>query len=314
MAKQSILETLQANETTPHPHDTMAEAGRKAMLHDMIQLLENETGSRSGERPEDLHQMRVATRRLRSLFKLLDAYYKSKKLKPHVEHVQRLASLLGDVRDMDVMIGALQNDDQADILPIIEKLERERGKARKKLVKFLDASEHKQFVKDFSKFLLKEGKWAKKVNTEASEPYQIRHVLPVIVNERLAAVRAYDTMLTEPDPGLLHKLRIEFKQLRYLIAHFAELLGTGADDFIEELKVIQDYLGGLNDTFNAQVQLTSLREKVDLTSQQLQRLQTYLDQLHETHQSYLDDFGDVWERFNTRTVQQKLSNALLVLR
>ena len=31
------------------PQDTMAEAGRKVLLHDFIKMLEHEAGSRSGE-------------------------------------------------------------------------------------------------------------------------------------------------------------------------------------------------------------------------------------------------------------------------
>src|SRR4051812_34049303 len=96
----SPVESLQAHALLIEPLDTMAEAGRKALLDDLIKMMSHEAGSRSGEDPEDVHDMRVALRRMRSIIGLLGGYYKPKALDPYVDEMRKIARSLGTVRDL----------------------------------------------------------------------------------------------------------------------------------------------------------------------------------------------------------------------
>ena len=78
-------------------------------------------------------------------------------------------------------------------------------------------------------------------------PHQLRHVLPILLHERLARVRAYDTVLPASDDAILHALRVEFKQLRYALEFFQPLLGNSNQSFLREAKEMQDILGRIND-------------------------------------------------------------------
>jgi CHAD domain-containing protein len=73
--------------------------------------------------------------------------------------------------------------------------------------------------------------------------------VPVVVYQRLAAVRAYDEWVTGPDVPLerLHQLRIAAKGLRYTLEYFREVLAPEAKTIIEEMKTLQDHLGDLQD-------------------------------------------------------------------
>ncbi|MFW5709058.1 MAG: CHAD domain-containing protein [Chloroflexota bacterium] len=302
------------------PEDNMAEAGRKILLKEFIRMLKHESGSRTGTDIEDVHQMRVATRRMRSAFRLLDAYYRDKPTRPFARELKRIARRLGSVRDLDVMIEDLSTynqslaaDTQPHLQPLFNKLEKRRQKARKKLVKYLDSKDYQSFIRNFTDFLTSPGSGTHPIQDE-STPHQVRHVLPTLIHEKLAAVRAYDTVAAEAPAPILHALRIEFKRLRYTVEFFKGVLGSSASDYISEIKVMQDYLGRLNDFHVAAVRLDSLMEDVSPDEEAHTAIQTYIDELQAKESDLVANFYPAWEQFNKRTVQRKLSDALLVLR
>lgn len=304
--------------TPVSPEDTMAEAGRKILLHDFVRMLENESGSRTGEDIEHVHDMRVATRKMRSAFRVLEEYYKSKPIRPFMEHLKRLAKQLGMVRDLDVMIvdlekaqTALDEYGTAAIQVLIDRLDKKRRKARKKLVGFLDDDSYQGFVTAFAAFLMQPGTAVKPTDNGVVVPSQVRHILPPMLHEHLAAVRAYHDVVETADAPTLHALRIEFKRLRYTTSFFEEVLGTSGNDFIMEIKAIQDHLGRINDIVTAQQHLSTLIEDDGIEND---ALNGYLMGLQDEREALEAGFATVWQRFNARAVQSKLSNALLALR
>jgi CHAD domain-containing protein len=311
-------ETIQALKEQAQPmqlDDTMSEAARKALLADFIQMLEHEDGSRTGEDIEQVHDMRVATRRMRSIFALLDGYFKPKTIAPYQRGLRQIARVLGAVRDLDVMIDNLQqfeatlDDEQKPLLqPVIALLDKRRVAARKKLIARLDRADYQRFVAAYGKFLTTPGEGAVEAKLNGVSPKQIRFIIPVIVYEHLAAVRAYDTRLNDANPEVLHELRIEFKRLRYLVSMYEGVLGTQAGNFIKALKAIQDQLGLLNDAAVAQEQLNDLLP--DLKKKQAKLIKAYIATLAETEAQIRADFPDVWRKFNTKTVQRQLANAV----
>ena len=72
------LELLKEHATEVSSQDTMPEAGRKILTGEFLKMLKAEPGSRTGEDIENVHKMRVSIRRMRSAFRLLRPYYKSK--------------------------------------------------------------------------------------------------------------------------------------------------------------------------------------------------------------------------------------------
>ena len=280
-------------------------------------MLEHEAGSRSGEDIEDVHDMRVATRRMRSVFHLLGETYKPKVIRPFTKHLKTLADTLGAVRDLDVIIEhlntyqiSLDPAEQEAMQGILNKLAKKRTKARKRLIATLDSKATQRFKQDFSVFLTTPQN-IKNRSKRKIVPYQVRHLAPILLHERLSAVRAYDTVIDQIKTRQFHPLRIEFKQLRYAVTFFQEVLGTSATTFIEELKTLQDYLGRLNDIATAQEIFTSFK---NLDQEQNDLVQRYLDALTSEAAEHQDKIVDVWEHFLTRGVQRKLSDAILILR
>ncbi len=125
-------------------------------------------------------------------------------------------------------------------------------------------------------------------------------------------MRAYDHVLADADDLTLHALRIEFKRLRYAVSIFADVLGTGIDEFESELKAIQDHLGDLHDIGASEERLSEIANRLDPETQAeaLYALQQYVDQMEQKRADLREGVGEVWRHFNTKTVQRLLTNAL----
>ncbi|MEP7293868.1 MAG: CHAD domain-containing protein [Chloroflexota bacterium] len=317
---EALIEKLQPHVQPVLAQDAMSEAGRKALLNDFIKMLQNEAGSRAGEDTVGVHDMRVATRRMRSTLRLLSNHYKPKVIDPYLNDMSTVAEALGEVRDLDVMLDEISRfaetlGEHNDLQPILDQLEAKRTKARKALVRALDKRSYRRFVEDYAAFLSKPGKGVLPVDPDEIRPFQVRHLLPELIYEHLGAVRAYDDVIEEADDLTLHALRIEFKRLRYAIAIFADVLGKSAAEFLNELKVVQDHLGKLNDLHIAQDQLNNIARGLDQQTQAetISALEQYSAHLNEEQQTLRAGVNQVWAHFNSKTVQRQLSNAVAAL-
>ena len=61
--------------------DHVAEAGRKVMKFHLARMLAREAGTREGSDPEELHAMRVATRRQRAAWRVFGASFRPRRTK-----------------------------------------------------------------------------------------------------------------------------------------------------------------------------------------------------------------------------------------
>ena len=74
---------------------SLGEAARAALALQFDQMIANEAGTIRGDDPEALHEMRVATRRLRAAFRDFRDAFDQETVEPLVEEVQWLTDLLG---------------------------------------------------------------------------------------------------------------------------------------------------------------------------------------------------------------------------
>jgi len=237
--------------------DGMAEAARKTLAFHFQRMLFHEAGTRLGEDIEALHQMRVATRRMRFAFRVFGEYLDMKQMAPMIKGLQRTGRALGGVRDLDVFwektqryLDALPPERQGDLDPLRAVWEQERERRRERMLAYLNSERFACFKESFAAFLETPGAGElPAVSDGEPRSYRLRHVLPVTVYQRLAAVRAYDEWVAGPDVPLerLHRLRIAAKGLRYTLEFFREVLGPEAEAAIKEIKRLQDHLGDLQD-------------------------------------------------------------------
>lgn len=322
------------------PQDSLSEAGRKVLRFHFLLMVENEPGTRLGEDIEALHDMRVATRRMRSAFDLFGPAFKSKTLRRHLRGLGAAGRALGRVRDLDVVLekagkyaATLPKEEQAGLEPLLDAWRQEREAARVRMLQHLDSPEYADFVRSFEKFLNTPGAGARKrlpplvpaVAPAEDSILRVQEAAPLLIYSRLAGVRAFESAF---GPGLenasledLHALRIEFKKFRYTLEFFREVLGSQVKALIEDLKKLQDHLGDLND---AHVAVNSLQAILaDWDNQQAGRsveaqqsaeaIAAYLAyRLAERHR-LRQSFGEAWEYINRPEFRRNLALAVSVL-
>ncbi len=238
--------------------DSMAEAAFKTFRFHLQRMLYHEPGTRRGEDIEELHDMRVATRRMRAAMQVFSDYLDPEKMTPFTKGLRRTGRALGAVRDLDVFqdkvqryLDALPAEKQDGLDPLLAVWRAQREAAREKMITYLDGDRYARFRVEFAAFLEKPNAGGLPILTEDGEPipHRLRHVVPVVVYQRLAAVRAFDEWVTQPDVPLerLHQLRIAGKRLRYALEFFREVLGPESKALIDTMKGFQDHLGDLQD-------------------------------------------------------------------
>jgi CHAD domain-containing protein len=238
--------------------DTMADAARKTMLYHLQKMMLHEPGTREGDDPEELHDMRVATRRMRAAVRVFEDYLDMAQYKPFLRAMRETGRELGAVRDLDVFmiktqcyIDSLESEDQSGLDPLVDAWKTERERSRAELLCYLDCGRYERFKEKFEAFLRTPGAGAARATGPDGEPMPARvgDVLPGVVFDRLALVKAYDGPISRPDAPLstFHQLRITSKGLRYTLEFFQEVLGSGSKPLIDRTKQVQDHLGDLQD-------------------------------------------------------------------
>ena len=232
--------------------DSTAEAGRKVLRFHFARMLAREAGTRDGSDPEELHAMRVATRRMRAAWRVFGDGFRPGRTKRYRGRLREIAGRLGAVRDLDVLLEAadayrlmVAPAERRALQPLLTAWRTYREDARVLLLHELDSDSYTRFVEDFRVFVQTEG--ADVVPVVAMQPHRIRDTAPARLWDAYGRVRAYEPVLRWADVETLHDLRIAGKWLRYTLEFVREPLGDGVAPLIARVTALQDHLGLLND-------------------------------------------------------------------
>ena len=147
------------------PDATFVEAAHTSLRQQLHEMMTNLDGTRQGDDIEALHDMRVASRRLRAALSVFSAAFPPKPFGAIEKEVAKTTDALGAVRDSDVQIefleAAIENaaeSEKVGLRAFVDHLKKERDRERVLLVKELNRLEKSSFVKDFDRLLGKEDK------------------------------------------------------------------------------------------------------------------------------------------------------------
>lgn len=310
------------------PADTLAQAGRKILRYQFAEMLRHEEGTCLGEDIEELHDMRVATRRMRAAFEIFEDAFQRRVLKKHLSGLRSTGKALGRVRDLDVFmekaeryIQNLPEEQQHGLDPLLDVWSQEREVDRIKMLEYLRSEDYASFKRKFLNFLMEEDKGDRQSKRDGPAPARVHSITPVLIYTRLASVRAFEPILPMASIEQLHALRIEFKKFRYAVEFFREVLGPEIKDVINELKIIQDHLGDLND---ADVACKILRDFLDnwetrqsglpvFERQNPEPVVAYLAAKHAERHHLMVSFPEAWSRFNRPELRVELAEAISIL-
>jgi triphosphatase len=230
-------------------------------------LREKEPGTRLGEDVEELHDMRVATRRLRAALALF-SHVLPVRAQTFREELGWLARVLGAVRDLDVQIegldamvadtaglaAALPPGDHDPLGELAALLERERDEARADMLDALDSVRWDRLAKGLSA-MVQQGPARRSVATRV--PAVV--ALPDLIEARHTAVaKAAKRAKKSGVVTDFHRLRIRGKRLRYALEFSSEVYGGRTGRFVRQLTALQDELGRMQDAEVAFLRLAEL--------------------------------------------------------
>jgi triphosphatase len=286
-------------------------------------LLAHEPGTRLGEDAEELHDMRVASRRLRAALgvfaDVLPPQFAS--LEPELKW---LADVLGAVRDLDVQLERLDAPEwhglwaegAAGMSPADELrgvLRRERDAARTALLQALDSARYERLTTGLSA-LAQQGAGQRTVTGHLPA----LAVVPGLIEQRhRAAVKAAKRARRSGDAPDFHRVRIRGKRLRYALEFVNELYGEPATTFTKQLSQLQDLLGTIQD---CQVAMERLHTLATRAQPPLSRPAVFLmgavadgarregeRLLHKAHAKLQLLRGDEWHRLAHTLESRKLA-------
>lgn len=221
----------------------------------ITQFIGNWPALLEASRPESIHQMRVALRRLRAALGQFEKIFPGAGFRPYRDVAKRLSNELGPARDHDVLI-ALINEGPRAALPAEVTFDRllgiiaERRDADYRRAKdALREPETSRFILELQAFVAARG-WRNRLSADRLPDLGSPAVyLATGALERLyQRARRLGKNIMRRDSEARHELRIALKNLRYCCEFFASLYDRGkVRKFIKAATALQDSLGEHND-------------------------------------------------------------------
>ncbi|HMF82631.1 MAG TPA: CYTH and CHAD domain-containing protein [Acidimicrobiia bacterium] len=238
------------------PAPTAGDVIRHALAASVARLVAHDPGVRLGDDPEDVHQARVATRRLRSDLRtfrdLLDADW-TQSLRRDLKGV---GHDLGAVRDTEVLLDRLRahaerlpTPDQPPAKKIIQRLLQRWDEARAELHEALASTRYAELLDR-----LVEAAREPALLPDAEGP--AADLIPPLASHPWEKLRiTVDDLPEDPSDEQLHEVRIQAKRCRYAAEAVAPAIGKRARAFAKAVAALQDILGEHQDAVVAEAWL-----------------------------------------------------------
>lgn len=253
-------------DTDVNRDSTVGELALAVIRRHLGVMLSREPGTRLGEDIEDLHQMRVATRRLRAALDFF-AEVLPQRSRSMSSELAWMADVLGHVRDLDVQIEHIEGlgtwserwhtvvrSDRSPVDELLSVLAGDREQARLALLESLDSARWERLVSGLTSMVIQ-----RRLRLPAGARQRATSVLPDLVESRhRAVVKAARRARRTGDPRDFHRLRIRGKRLRYSLEFTSGVYGGRTDRFTRRLALLQDTLGLMQDADVATTRLWSL--------------------------------------------------------
>jgi CHAD domain-containing protein len=296
---------------------TLGDWAKIAIQQHYQKILKHEALVLKDKDPEELHQMRVGMRRLRTAI----AGFSCAVILPKSvdeKKVGKIATVLGKLRDLDVLEETLTTI----YLPELSKIEQKKldklfikiKKNRQTIAKNTKEILHKNIYQDFKTDL---NTWLEKPVYTAMASLPIEYILPDLLSPQISAFLSHPGWivgsnlhqteniidfnvpakrledLSHQEEMILHSLRKETKRTRYLMELLLFFYGENYQEILTKIKQVQEILGAIQDDFVlrqilGQVYGHNLQKILPIMTQKIQehRLQNGL-QWEELRQFFL---------------------------
>ncbi len=288
----------------------IAELGRRMMAEQLAIMETHRTDLQTVVSVTAVHETRKAIRRTFTAVRLFSPYFEPHVLKAYRRQLRKMMKRLGRCRDTAVFLGKMRQV-MPDLPVPLGELEQywqtQKTAVDINLRLYWVRPKPAAFWEAYAAFTAMTGTGVLPV--PIGEPVRARHVIPVLLYQRVAAVRAFGDYLAEEETRSMekmHYLRIQCKELRYAFQFFAPVLGPAIMPVIDVLALLQLNLGDLNDARVALAMLertpgreTAVRHYQDVQRKEIDRL--------------LNEFYPLWAELNAPAWRQNLAKAVAKL-
>lgn len=232
----------------PDPKAPAIEHLKHSLAQHVQWLLAHDPGTRLGAESESLHQMRVATRRLRAVLRtarpiLLPAWVMSLQ-----QELKWLSEVLGPARDLDVQIAYFTGEsaglplrDRRLLTQLVTHLRTQRAAVQQVVLSELTSARYLQLIQRLQQ--------ASQAPSVVESPMAIRELAEREFKKMRKAIRR---LRSSPSDAALHKVRIKTKRARYAVELARWVLGKPAIRFMKAARAIQERLGIHQDALQAE--------------------------------------------------------------
>jgi len=208
-----------------------------ATMQDHLDAIKaHEPGVRAGADPEELHQMRTATRRLRADLRAVRDVFDPDEVARLRAELKWLGAALGAARDADVQhdylrrLRRLTDAEKALVARVLQALERERARTRTTVLAALDTARYGRLLRELDALV--------QHPPVVAEDFALRDVAAAAFNKLRKTVA---DLPKTPSDRALHGVRLAVKRARY--AGDLATRGRHAQRFVAKAGELQDILG-----------------------------------------------------------------------
>jgi CHAD domain-containing protein len=305
-------------ERTLMPGDPAIYLACRCLLEQFEAVLAEELRAWEGEDPEGVHQMRVATRRLRGALRAFKFILPVRNAGFLNREFRWLAGVLGQVRDLDVYQANLKryaaeipDAEAANLNDYREHLQERWVEARKRLLACLASQRYRKVKERFARFI---ERGPSRATLRRFRTLTIADASRQLIEKRYERVLRRGRRIAPDSPDeSFHALRIQCKRLRYLFEFFSLCYGKLFRPYVKRLKKLQDALGEIQDVHVASDELLRYAEQVQLRNSnrgQLIALGQLISGQRRQAAAKREDFFEVWKRFDRKRWRRTILFAL----
>ena len=252
---------------------TLKEWAYKAIAKHTHKLLKYEVDVIADKDPEDLHQMRVGMRRLRSAIAGFAVALDLPKT-VNEKNIAKIGRSLGTLRDLDVLLAALSND-YRPLLPAAEQKKLDKAIAYLNKQRKHELKKVRKTLKSKLYFNLKQElqAWLDNPVYQAIGEFSIDPVLPDLLLPQVSQLllhpgwlvgveieegkiqlpemldeKAIEELLDQKE-SILHSLRKTAKKTRYNLELFSPFYDDTYEYYVKQIEQIQEVLGKIQDCY-----------------------------------------------------------------
>ncbi len=299
--------------------DRWSAAGRKVLRFHLARMLVRVPGVVAGDDPEEVHAMRVASRRMRAAWRVFGDAFEEEVAARCRADLRVVGERLGSVRDLDVLLEILDGYGarrtarvRRGLLPLRVAWVVERARLHEAFVAQLGSAAFGSFVAEYEDLLNGDGASAAIRTRGNGVDERVRVRMPATAWRAYGRVLAYEDLLEGRDLATLHRLRIEGKWLRYTLESVREALGSEAALVIEPVIGLQDHLGVQHDLHVAAGLAASFAadDANGLTAKERSVLERFVADLDARVAWHGDRLGRAWGPVASPAFRGRLGRAL----